>query len=84
MAETKLTKRARDIVLRMHGAGEKLCAEVSETEEAIMRGKGFRYWLEPSGKRCGPSTACELIEKRAVLPCRDGLLEGFDQSWKVL
>lgn len=62
-------------------SGHFLRAQIDNTEEGAANG-GMLYWIDPTGKKCGPKSARELIAKGKVEPLEDGLFPGFDQSFR--
>lgn len=79
--EIRLSKRAQSLLVRLD-ASKTLCACCDRTEEGISKG-GLFYWIEPDGKRVGPSTARELIQSGLVKPAHDGLFDGASQTWRL-
>ncbi len=57
-------------------SGETLCKEVSPLSSVP------RFFLDPSEREMSPGTAYKVIQSGYVVPGRDGLFGGDDQTWR--
>lgn len=73
MEKAKLTHYEKKLIAKI-GSGH-LCCEVDHTQAGIDAG-GYRYWIEPSGKNAGASSAKGLIAKGMLEPLPTRLFGG--------
>jgi hypothetical protein len=75
----ELSYHARILSARLR-EGMVLRAQADATEEGVANG-GLMFWLTPTGRKCGPKAARELIAKGKVSPVGDALFADQTQSW---
>lgn len=82
MEVNELPKYAQKALGRLR-AGVLLCRTSAQTEEAMTKGGGYLYTLEPGGKKFPSASAKLLIDHGLVRPREDGLLPGASQTFEV-
>lgn len=60
-----------------------VCAQVSNTEEAIEKGGGYLFFLNPSGRKFPTVSARYCIDKGLLINRGDALFGGISQSYEV-
>jgi hypothetical protein len=78
---TEMPKRVQQAYERL-SSSERLIRTSSDSEEAVARGGGFLYSVDPGGKKFPTGSGKALVEAGIVEPAGDGLLAEVSQTYR--
>ena len=81
--ELKIPHYAKKLLAKLETGQGLLCRTSADTDEAVTKGGGYLYFIEPGGKKASPASAKILIDSGLVSPQPDGLFDGISQTFRV-